>query len=612
MSLFRGMWKNLKVFFRTKSSAAVVLLSPILIVALVGVALYANTGQDYPLGVVSANGESIDDMIDLSMFSVTEYRSVDDCSDMLLMGSAAACVEVTERNGTKDVSLLIDESREEVSILLQDRLREEVSAQSEQERRDIQEDRLGSIQGVYDDLSSIKSTLETVERRLGDVESDVSSASSSAEGIDFSVDIESDDISAEIDDFIDIVELLEEDFEAFISDAKSFLNESNLSESEKEDFEDDIDSAESNLGDGLEDDIDDILDELDNLRDDLEDAEDDAAQTNTLRDELIEDLEDIIDDIDGVISSVESSIDSSEDVLITLETLGASSAEELASPITFSTDTVSSTPEEYLQTAPTLISIAVFLFSGLLGGVFVFNGRMGPSAVRERSLPLSSFTRFSINFFTSIFLGAIQFGLLVLGLFALSNFEPGFSVEGLLVFGGIGILISVAIGAILGSLFNSIEGVSLSILSINALFLFFSRTFFPIDTLGVIGEYSTLINPLTLVSEGMRRTVLLDIPLYSLEFSLYILGGIVLGLMTISYLLHIKDERDRSKAQPQWVIDVRLAIQSAKTLMELRDVVMDLPYYKYLRVRKYVENWLYERDFDEAAKHSWSRKKLFD
>lgn len=612
MSLFRGMWKNLKVFFRTKSSAAVVLLSPILIVALVGVALYANTGQDYPLGVVSANGESIDDMIDLSMFSVTEYSSVDDCSDMLLMGSAAACVEVTKRKGAKDVSLLVDESREEVSILLQDRLREEISAQSEQERRDIQEDRLGSIQGVYDDLSSIKSTLETVERRLGDVESDVSSASSSAEGIDFSVDIESDDVSNEINDFIDIVELLEEDFEAFISDAKSFLNESNLNESEKEDFEDDIDSAESNLGDGLEDDIDDILDELDNLRDDLEDAEDDAVQTNTLRDELIEDLEDILDDIDGVISSVESSIDSSEDALITLETLGASSAEELASPITFSTDTVSSTPEEYLQTAPTLISIAVFLFSGLLGGVFVFNGRMGPSAVRERSLPLSSFTRFSINFFTSIFLGAIQFGLLVLGLFALSNFELGFSVEGLLVFGGIGILISVAIGAILGSLFNSIEGVSLSILSINALFLFFSRTFFPIDTLGVIGEYTTLINPLTLVSEGMRRTVLLDIPLYSLEFSLYILGGIVLVLMTISYLLHIKDERDRSKAQPQWVIDVRLAIQSAKTPMELRDVVMDLPYYKYLRVRKYVEKWLYERDFDEAAKYSWSRKKLFD
>lgn len=612
MSLFRGMWKNLKVFFRTKSSAAVVLLSPILIVALVGVALYANTGQDYPLGVVSANGESIDDMIDLSMFSVTEYSSVDDCSDMLLMGSAAACVEVTKRKGAKDVSLLVDESREEVSILLQDRLREEISAQSEQERRDIQEDRLGSIQGVYDDLSSIKSTLETVERRLGDVESDVSSASSSAEGIDFSVDIESDDVSNEINDFIDIVELLEEDFEAFISDAKSFLNESNLNESEKEDFEDDIDSAESNLGDGLEDDIDDILDELDNLRDDLEDAEDDAVQTNTLRDELIEDLEEILDDIDGVISSVESSIDSSEDALITLETLGASSAEELASPITFSTDTVSSTPEEYLQTAPTLISIAVFLFSGLLGGVFVFNGRMGPSAVRERSLPLSSFTRFSINFFTSIFLGAIQFGLLVLGLFALSNFELGFSVEGLLVFGGIGILISVAIGAILGSLFNSIEGVSLSILSINALFLFFSRTFFPIDTLGVIGEYSTLINPLTLVSEGMRRTVLLDIPLYSLEFSLYILGGIVLVLMTISYLLHIKDERDRSKAQPQWVIDVRLAIQSAKTPMELRDVVMDLPYYKYLRVRKYVEKWLYERDFDEAAKYSWSRKKLFD
>ena len=609
--LFRGLKKNLKVFFRTKSSAAVVLLSPIIIVALVGFALYANTGQDYPLGVVSSTGENIEDMINVSMFTITKYESLEDCSTRLLMGSTAACVKVENINNTKNVSVVTDESREDVAILLQDKLRQEISLQSEAERKEIQEDRLGSIQRVYDDVNKIKSTLETIERRLGTAEENLDSVKGDTSKLSFSVDVESGEVSSEFENFVDVADSLEADFTSFVDSAKTFVNESGANQSQRQSFETEIDNAEQVLGEGFEDDVDTILDEFEDLDDNIQDAKNDADSSREAQNKIASDLENIVEDIQGVISSVQGSISTSDETLLTLETLGASSVDELASPIRFTSSTVSSSSTDYLQIAPTLISIAVFLFSGLLGGIFVYSGRMGDAAVRERSLPLSILTRFNINFFTSIFLGILQFGLLVGGLLALLQFNIPFPLEGLLTFGVLGILVSVGIGGILGSIFNSVEGVSLSILSVNALFLFFSRTFFPIDTLGVVGEYSTMLNPLSLVSEGIRRTILLDVSLLSLEVSLYILGSMIIASMFVNLFFHMNDERDSSKSQAEWIIDIRLAILSAKTPRELRDVVMDLPYYKYIRVRKYVKEWLLKREFEEAAKQSWSRKKIF-
>ena len=610
-SIFRGIWKNLKVFFREKSSAAVVIFAPLLVVAVVGFALYANSSPEYPIGFISNEETSLRSVLDTDSFSLVAFDDTGECEERLRIGGVAACVTVNRTGTTEEVNVITDESRQDVAILLRDGIRERVQVESQRKRESTQEGRLDTIQQVLSDATRVQSSLQTASSRADDIKAEISDAESSLQRASLSVDIDIGDLDDSISSIESDVESLSSELEDLADSSSSYLNSSTANQSAKDSFTSSIESAEELLDTDFTS-VDTALDDVSTLSSDISSVEEEASASEQERQDAVNKLESARQRVDTLQSSINSANTGLEEAISTLELLGGVSVNELAAPVTLQTETVATDVSPYLQLAPTLLSIALFMFSGLLGGVVVYSGRVGQGAVREKNLPFRIVTRYLINFFTSVFLGSLQFFLLLAALVFAAGFSLQFNFLGFLVFGTLGIVVAVALGSVLGGLFESIEGVTLSILSVCALFLFFSRAFFPIDTLGTIGEVGSLINPLAQVSDGIRRVVLLDVPLQSLPVPLYVLGGEAILFMLLSMFFYLNDERDTSKTQPEWLLSGRLAINHANNRKQLQAVVNDLSYLKYLRLRKYIKQWLQDRDFEEAAKRTLRRKWLFE
>jgi ABC-type polysaccharide/polyol phosphate export permease len=92
----------------------------------------------------------------------------------------------------------------------------------------------------------------------------------------------------------------------------------------------------------------------------------------------------------------------------------------------------------------------------------------------------------------------------------------------------------ILLGMVLGNVFRSEETSTLGVISLGFIFLFFSSTILPIETLpGVIGKIAAF-NPFFIGERLLNQVLLFQSPLQPLLPSLYILGGYIIGLIILT------------------------------------------------------------------------------
>jgi hypothetical protein len=95
----------------------------------------------------------------------------------------------------------------------------------------------------------------------------------------------------------------------------------------------------------------------------------------------------------------------------------------------------------------------------------------------------------------------------------------------------------VLIGMFVGHLFSSSEGITMSTIAIGAVMIFLSNLILPLETLSPIIQQIAKFNPYVIASENVRKAMLFDAPISSMQADLLLLVLYAIVLLGITLLM---------------------------------------------------------------------------
>ena len=132
--------KNLKLLIRSKSSALIVFLAPLLIILILG--LSYNTSSQYGLNIgiysesFTEDVNSLMETLQEQEFKIIKYEnSIEECVEDIKLGYVHACVDTpsilqVESNTPKEVTFYLDPSKINLVWMIQETLKSKFDLQS--------------------------------------------------------------------------------------------------------------------------------------------------------------------------------------------------------------------------------------------------------------------------------------------------------------------------------------------------------------------------------------------------------------------------------------------------------------------------------------------------
>ena len=477
--------KNLKMLYRSKLSAAAIVITPLLIVLLAGTAFNSSSLQGVQISVYR-NGsgnltEEIIEDLEGEDYLIRNAKSKEECKGIVKDGDSQICLVFPKKLEGNKLDIYADNSRMDVAYFLMDEINSKVSSLS----KEIGSDRASKILNSTDKVISI---LREQKEEVSSILDEVEDMESKAE-----------DISSSTSNLSEI----EDDLEDIKSDVESLdTNESVDSITE------DIDAAILSLPGDLDDDAEDIKDSIGEIENDLE--------------------------------NIESGL---EEAISELETYEGMSAGEISSPL--QTEVLSLTPNttNWKYLFPTFISLVVLLGSLILGSTIVMREKKSKAYFRNFITSTSSFTFFMGIYITCLIVLLLQIAIV----FSSLIFILGMSISGIVLKILLFVLLSgtvfIFMGMTIGYLFNSEETIVLTSISMASLLIFFSNIILPAEAISGTFKNIARYNPLVIVNSVLRKVVLFNSALSSLLYEILILGGFIVALFVVALGLKILTKR---------------------------------------------------------------------
>lgn len=462
--------KDLKIFGRSKFSAIVAVLVPLLIVLLVGAAFSSSDLQGVRISTYSSSYNELTNSIianfEEQSFKVTKEEGLESCINTVKTGESQICVvfpgDLSAEGNNASVEFHVDKSRINLAYILVEEVRTEVQSKSS-------ELSLGLVNDLITTLQDARTSLEAQKATLGEAASGASNIGSKAN-------------SAAKPDLSTVISKLQK--------AKTLAGDMNGSSS----LQTEINAAltEANTVSG----------KLDVFSDDLDSIGQDSSE------------------IQSKISGVSTNIDN---VLGALNGFKVTEAEKIISPINTEIKSVVDETTNWEFVFPTLLALMVLFGSTILASVMALRDKQSRAYFRNFITPTSDFTFLIAMYVSSILILFVQSLVLFAGLSLITDFDVLAFVGPLALVLFVSATMFIFMGIFIGHLFRSEEAVILVAISIVSLMLFFSNAILPIESILGRFQWIAAYNPFVVASSMLKKTILFGQGIPAMLPELYIL-----------------------------------------------------------------------------------------
>ncbi len=601
--------KSLKILLRSKSSAIVVLLAPLIIVLIIGLG-FLDTGETIMnLGVITPSTTDTTERfvrnLDTVENNIIRYEVIEDCVLSIQEGRVLACVyfppgfEITDE-ASEEITFYIDESR----INLVYRLISSLSLSVEGEQAEIREEITSDILSVLDQTSrdvdrtitetiSIRSSINTVLEKIEDASKELGDLDTSSE--DFVID----DYSSELDDLEEEYSLLVERAEKVIDESSQFSNESAA-----------FDDAITDLDDVLYD-SDDVIENFEVLSDAL-----------TLVSESFVDLQAKLSDVESTSSEVQSALDSIEDELDEINTALDSlrtrqdlmveridqmqfrDAGRIARPVGTNIEPITSDMTRLTYSFPYLLMLVIMLVGVMLSSTLVFMEKDSKAYFRNFTTPTKNIFFTMVTFLTSALVIFLQVFIIMIVAYFFLNVPVLDNLSVTITLLLLATIVFIMIGMFIGHLFNTSEAITMANIAIGSIFIFLSNLILPIETLSETIQKISSYNPYVIMSESLRSSLLFNSTYQSLLTEILliiaysaILFIIILVLLKISsskYIYDLRHKKNKKKQKGEDFIINKKKITSVESLFEALESISEKEYKELTTPKNVISEWLKE------------------
>ena len=463
--------KDFKILVRSKVSALVFFLGPLVITLMVSMAF--NTSSLYNVRIAaysdaySPMSDSIISNLSGSEYSVIKVGSLNECVESVKFNDFQVCIVfapnmVPSNSAANSIQIYVDNSRVNIANQLADRMSTKVDVQSSGISADI----VRRILEVLDSVNREVAQRDVTVKNLGDANAGELSK-----------------LESVISDF-GALDLSPSSYnQSAIADAISSLASQNVS----------VSVLNSSVA-GMIDAYSSALARIDRARAKTGEL---SAGVSDVRNRLLEDKA-RVDSLKGSISSISASI----------ATIKITNVDSIVRPIHISIEPLSQTKNYLAYIFPALVSVIVMFMSILMSSSAVINERKTNAYFRNFIAPTSDFLLLAGRYLTLLLVIAAEIALILL---IGSFFLKGIAVLTLVLLGAILLLeatLFIFIGMFVGYLFETSESVTVAAISVSTILLFISNVVLPVEVMSGFMRYAVKFNPLV-VTEGIIKKILL-------------------------------------------------------------------------------------------------------
>lgn len=563
--------KNIKVLLRARASALIVIIGPLFVIFLAGLAfdntdLYAiRVGAYSP--VYNDLSNSFLEKLSEHGFMVVRYPERAECVDSIRKGEIHTCLLFSPNftigeSSSNQIEFYVDYSRLNLVWTVLNVMSKSISARTRELSKNLTEALLNALEFANEETFARKSniiTLATINdeigRRAASIEAELGEIELNLNPDEFGVDNLS-SAKGKVKHWVD----------NSISIAKNSLSQS-LS------F---IDAAgELVQGSAAGNEISDpLLEAMKDSADDIRVLKERLDTTEELAQQEFAELESIINHLSGKITQTKAQLDVADsarvftldeiaviqklldnsllniltvqktldEVQAVMDSVEIVDSESIIQPIQTSIKPVVSERSYLNYLFPTLLALVIMFTALLLAPILIMLEKNSPAAFRNFMTPAGDGVFVLSAFITTAFLLVIQVAIIlaIASIFftqLLASFIP--LVLNLLLI----ITIFTLLGMLVGYVFNSEETAILGAISLGSLMLFISNIIIPLESMPTFLLKLAQYNPLVISAEILRRTTLFGAGLADTTATAGLLGLYVIvaaGLVILVYMMSKK------------------------------------------------------------------------
>src|SRR3989344_3962080 len=370
MKIFSIVKKDIKILIRSRSSALIVVLGPLLVVLMVGLAFNTSNVNSIKIGVYSSSysdiSEGLISTLKDSSFSVTKSQSINNCIEEIKAGSLHMCIEIppdlsVENNKTNEIVFHVDNSRLNLVYLILDKLSTKLSIKTSELSKQLTQILIDTLSNARIDLVENKKGLDDIKTKSDDIVSGVDQITQATNSLDVSLDVDS----------LKIPEIVAE---------VNKINGSSTLKGLVGDLETNIDTISSSL----------------------------TSSVSSARNKIGENANLIKDNAQQTKDTATSVDDSIEKIVNSIEGIKVLQAENIVNPVSTRIEPIAQKSNNLNFLFPTLITLIIMFVAILLSSTIVIREKKTKAYFRNFITPTSNFTFLIGVYFTCLVILILQ------------------------------------------------------------------------------------------------------------------------------------------------------------------------------------------------------------
>ena len=519
--------KNFKLLIRSKSSALIVILGPLLVIFLVGIAFDNVNKYSLNIGVYSDSYSELTESFIVKMqekeFRVTKMDSIDACIEKIKQGSIHTCIVFPENldiedDAVNEITFYVDYSKLNLVWMVLDTLSTKIEERSSELSLDLTTALLQKVENTKTEVADMQPTIEGLQEQREEMVNKINREIIDVKLKDLKVNI------SQVKEYIvEKINITEGYIDESLKKLKSAGNMSNSSRSAISDRLNSIGTLMFNLKGKMVDDNESASDWT-NMVKVLDDVELDLS---SIQYALIQQNVDMIE--------IKKSLDEIHD---SLGSIVVTDAATVVNPVSMNIKPI--VPEKtYLgYMFPALVILVVMFISILLSTTLVMMEKHSPAHFRNFITPTRNITFVVSTYLTSMLIVVIQLGI-ILGIS--SYFLKMQIVDALLPSLSIlllGTTFFTFAGMFIGYIFTSEETATLAAISVGSIFLFLSNVILPIESMPAYIEKIARFNPFVLGEGLLRQSIVFKVGFGAMLNEIYLLLGYIGVLFVLILIFH--------------------------------------------------------------------------
>ncbi len=547
LSIFKIIRKNLKLLLRSKSSALIVILGPLLVIFLVGIAFNNSETYSVRIGTYSGSYSELSEQIIANLaessFKVDKYPSEEECIGAIKQAKIHTCMVFSDGltagvDGKNEIMFHIDYSKINLVWMILDAVSSQVESKSTELSKDLSGILLSKIEFTQNEVKADKATLLLLTNEQNNIKKNIEGINTDLSGLSLNMPKSASDVrfvenqtltmavlSGYMVDHTKKMFVVVKNGLAAINSSSPGTNVTYMKQVvEETEFK--VNSIYGKLANKSAN-VTLLMNDLASAVGDAKTKLEAAGNTRTKAYEQITSIKNSLDQSITSLASIQASFDKIDE---TLSNIQVKEAGDIAAPIKTSVKPVTSESTHLNYMFPSLIVMVIMFISILLSSTFVIMDKRSKAYFRNFITPTKDIVFVMGTYLTTMFLMIIQLVVILL----VAQFAFKADVLPSLLNTSI-ILIVIAsvftlIGMVVGYAFKSEETSTLAAISTGSVLLFLSGVILPLESMPYYVMQVAQYNPFVLSELLLRKTLIFNAAPETLGLEFGIMMGFILVL----------------------------------------------------------------------------------